>query len=446
MKNANFENPKSSKIRIGQVFCVGSQNNNSHMSLGRLTAGASDTGCDIQKGMFFYSDVAEPGASFRRLPAFLFYSNPFKSGTEWTPWVDVIEPDFGYALFHGDNRQSARGPLESRGNAKFAMVQQFFNNPKQRIYAPPILLFVQAEVRGNRKGFRQFAGYGIPVHSYLVSQREKKTDKYFTNLVLELALFKLDRENELFDWSWIDARRDPSLSSKEALARAPAAWREWVQFGNEAIERCRRRVTRKNIVSENEQKRLSMNESQILKEIINYYKAKKHSFESLAGFVACSIIGSRCERRWVTKRSGDGGYDFVCRLDVGDPGTTLGRRPIVVLGQAKCLQTHAAVSGLDIARLVARLQRGWLGVFVTTGVYSRSAQIEIAEDKYPVILINGQRLARELQKVIVSEGLKVCDLLKREDDWYNTHVQPWHPSRVVEDISLRTEISSDSNV
>jgi len=190
---------------------------------------------------------------------------------------------------------------------------------------------------------------------------------------------------------------------------------------------------------------LSRNESAIIEEIISYYANKKHSFEALASFVASSIIGPNCERAWVTKRSGDGGFDFVCRLDVGDPGALLGRTPIIVLGQAKCLQRHTAVSGLDIARLVARLQRGWLGVFVTTAVYSRPAQIEVAEDKYPVILINGQRLARELQKMITSERLELRELLEREDHWYQTHVQPLHPSRVLDQATFGTDFFGNSH-
>jgi hypothetical protein len=445
MEHTSPHYPENSKIRIGQVFRVGSQDDNLYRSLEKLTAGVFPTGCDIQKGMFFYADVQEPGEATPRQPAFLFYSNPFKSGTEETPWVDIVEPDFGYALFHGDNRQGVRGPLESRGNAKFAMIQQFYRNPKLRMYAPPILLFAQADVHGNRKGFRRFAGYGVPVRSFLVSQKEKNTDDYFTNLVLELALFKLDDENEIFDWSWIDARRNASLTARDVLARSPRAWQEWVRFGDEAVERCRRRVARKNVVSELEQKRLSSCEAAIIEEITNYYAKNKHSFEALASFVACRIIGPNCERAWVTRRSGDGGFDFVGRLDVGDPGAILGRTPIIVLGQAKCLRPSAAVSGLDIARLVARLQRGWIGVFVTTAVYSRPAQIEVAEDKYPVILINGQRLARELQKVIVSERLQLRELLEREDHWYNSHVQPLHPSRVLDQAFFGTDFFDNAH-
>jgi hypothetical protein len=54
------------------------------------------------------------------------------------------------------------------------------------------------------------------------------------------------------------------------------------------------------------------------------------------------------------------------------------------------------VSAEDLARVVARLQRGWIGVYVTTGTFSRAAQEEMVEDAYPVVLVNGRRLSEEL--------------------------------------------------
>ncbi len=46
---------------------------------------------------------------------------------------------------------------------------------------------------------------------------------------------------------------------------------------------------------------------------------------------------------------------------------------------------------------MARLRRGWIGVYVTTGAYSEPAQTEMVEDQYPIVLINGMDLVRELR-------------------------------------------------
>src|SRR5205809_795681 len=154
------------KIRIGDVFRVPHGRDGKFdpnvPSYVQLTQGNCSRSADLQKGMFFYASVKETDQPFQRLPAFIFLSNPHKKDTEITPWIDIVEPDVGYALFHGDNRTSVRSPLEGRGNRKFSEVQHFYFEPELRRFAPPILIFTQKEVAGVRKGFREFSGYGLP--------------------------------------------------------------------------------------------------------------------------------------------------------------------------------------------------------------------------------------------------------------------------------------------
>jgi hypothetical protein len=260
--------------------------------------------------MFFYASVSEPGKTFDRLPAFIFHSNPYKKDTEGTPWIDVVEPEVGYALYHGDNKTAGCLPLEARGNRRFAAIQHFYADPSLREFAPPILLFTQRVMPGNLKSYREFSGYGVPVRCTINTQREKKSTAYFTNLAIELALFQLERENEVFDWAWIDARRNGNLVSAETLKLAPWAWKEWVKNGTSAIERCRRNIARYSVVKRRKQSSLTTSEERVLKEVHAYYEKTKHPFEGLASYVATRIIGHGCKRGWVTKRSGDMGVDF----------------------------------------------------------------------------------------------------------------------------------------
>ena len=337
-----------------------------------LTRGVHEKSADLQKGMFFYQQVKEPGQHFARMPAFIFHSNPFKKGAEATPWVDVVEPDAGYCLFHGDNRRAGALPLASRGNARFIQIQHLYVDPVMRKFAPPVLVFEQAEYQGNRRGYRRFSGFGVPIRHALATQKEV-WGGYFTNLVIELVLFRLEQENEAFNWSWIDRRRDGSVDADTALRAAPAAWKRWVSEGELAVEGCRRIVARQAIVDASEQRQTTKEELKILAEVLDYYGKRKHAFEGLAAFVTQRVLGNQCRRGWVTKRSGDGGVDFICRLDVGDRVNRLSHTPAVVLGQAKCVGLNTPIGGHDLARVVARLQRGWIGVFVTTGVFSRAA-------------------------------------------------------------------------
>jgi hypothetical protein len=382
--------------------------------------------------MFYYEQFAELGEAFARVPAFIFHSNPYKRGAEVTPWVDIVEPDEGYCLFHGDNRKAGALPLSSRGNARFAEYLDFYTDPRKRKFAPPILVFEQAEYRGMRRGYRQFSGFGIPARYALATQKGPRAE-YFTNLVIELVLFRLDQENEVFSWDWIDNRRDRNMNADAALRFAPASWKEWVRLGDLAVDKCRRFVARQTTVRPSEQIAVSGQERELLNQVCTYYRRKKHDFEGIASFVAQRVLGGQCRRGWVTKRSGDGGVDFVCRLDVGDPADRLSRTSAVVLGQAKCVGPKSEIGGHALARVVARLQRGWIGVFVTTGAFSRAAQAELAQDKYPVVLINGRRLARVLVEVTTQERLTVRELLDRESDWYARHMTNASPTRILED-------------
>ena len=92
---------------------------------------------------------------------------------------------------------------------------------------------------------------------------------------------------------------------------------------------------------------------------------------------------------WITPKAGDRGIDFVARLDIG---TQISALKIIVLGQAKCEDPSKPTNGVHIARTVARLKRGWFGVFVTTSYYSKNVQLEIQDDQYPIMLINGKTL------------------------------------------------------
>jgi hypothetical protein len=425
-----------STIKVGQVFRVPYRGHRSDttglVSYQDLTRGVHDKSADTQKGMFFYQQVKEPRQRFGRLPAFIFHSNPFKKGAEGTPWVDVVEPDSGYCLFHGDNRSVGAAPLGSRGNAKFVSVQHFYTDPALRKFAPPVLVFEQAEYNGNQHGYRRFCGFGVPIHCALATQKQK-SGGYFTNVVIELALFRLEQENESFNWNWIDQRRDELVDADTALTASPSSWKKWVDGGELVVENCRRVVARQIIVDSSEQRLTTKEEHKILVDVLEYYGRKKHAFEGLASFVAQRVLGNQCRRGWVTKRSGDGGVDFVCRLDVGDRADRLGRTPAVVLGQAKCVGLGTAIGGHALARVVARLQRGWFGVFVTTGIFSRAAQLELAEDRYPIVLINGQRVAKVLFEVLTQERVTLPDLLDRETDWYVRNSTRLSPNRILED-------------
>ena len=94
----------------------------------------------------------------------------------------------------------------------------------------------------------------------------------------------------------------------------------------------------------------------------------------MAALVAERILngtGGSYRTGWVTAAGSDGGVDFVGVLEVG---SGFASRKLVVIGQAKCETIGSPTAGLHIARTVARLKRGWIGIYVTTSFFSSRAQ------------------------------------------------------------------------
>jgi hypothetical protein len=59
-----------------------------------------------------------------------------------------------------------------------------------------------------------------------------------------------------------------------------------------------------------------------------------------------------------------------------------------------------------------------------------------------VTLINGARLAREVRLLMIEDGLSLDGLLRQEKDWYDTHVEPTTPERILDDSQLGAPLVS----
>ncbi len=338
-----------------------------------------------------------------RRPAILIRSSPWKAGTEQTPWHDVFDMDNGHVRYFGDHKAStAQTPGTTTGNSALlaAFTKHQGHTPEERAGAEPLLLFRSVSRNGKPKGHVEFCGLGVIERAERLVQWSGSDHTTFINYVYDIALLDLTAENDEVSWEWIHSRRGPKVSAGQTLDAAPLAWREWVKHGNSALPRLRRRVARAKVVKVPEQRLApGSSEAKDLDQVYKYFDGRKHDFEAVASAVAARVLrgaGRSYLEGWLTRRSGDGGADFVGRLDLGSglAGTNL-----VVLGQAKCVKPDTLVTAEQIARVVARLRRGWIGVYVTTGAYSVPAQTEMVEDQYPIVLINGRELVHELRSL-----------------------------------------------
>lgn len=391
----------------------------------------------LEAGINSPVEVAGPDGARRSLIA--IRSSPWKAGHESNPWHDEFDLDHGHVRYFGDHKPATVGlPGATPGNRRLLEAAHIHagTTREERLLAPPLLLFrsltVHREGRAIVKGHVEFCGAAIIERLEHVVQRDPESGRSFPNLVLDLAVVS-GGEIDGIDLRWIDDRRDPDLTAEQALRHAPEAWARWVKQGRIAVPGVRRRVLASAVKSNKDQQPPAGSpEDRVLKQVYTFFDGRKHAFELLASRVAAEVLresGARYKEGWLSRSSGDGGVDFIGRIDMGSIAAST---PVVVLGQAKCILPKSSISPEQVARVVARLRRGWIGVYVTTGSFSRQAQIEIIDDQYPVVLISGGTLAAAVRQMAQANfGGDLAALLESTVDGYGTAVTHRRPEEVL---------------
>lgn len=391
----------------------------------------------LEAGINAPAEVPAPDGARRALIA--IRSSPWKAGHETNPWHDEFDLDHGHVRYFGDHKPSTLGlPGATRGNRLLLEAARLHagTTAQELLLAPPLLLFrsttVQRDGRSLVKGHVEFCGAAIIERLEHVVQRDPETGKSFPNIALDLAVVS-GGEIDGIDMRWIDDRRNASLDSGTALRNAPASWVRWVKEGRVAIPGVRRRALASPVKSPREQQPdPGTAAAAVLAELYGFYDGRKHAFELLASRVASEVLresGARYKEGWLSRSSGDGGVDFVGRIDMGSLSAST---PVVVLGQAKCIQPSSTISPEQVARVVARLRRGWIGVYVTTGSFSKQAQVEIIDDQYPVVLIAGGTLVETVRRMAQANyGGDVGALLQSTVDQYAGTITHRRPEEVI---------------
>jgi hypothetical protein len=378
-----------------------------------------------------------------RRPAILIASKPHRAGSDWTPWHDELDPEEGHIRYFGDNKAELGGdPLSPSGNrsvlAQFPLHQA--TSRSDRLRAAPLLFFESLVHEGKTKGYWRFIGVGLIDRAERVTQIDRH-DRLFVNYVFDCLLVDLSAESLGVAWEWIAARRDPTKSLEECLLLAPAAWRRWVEHGSAAREGIRQHIRRgRTLTAEDQRPDAGTEAEDALRLVVEHYKRTgqyegvgEHRFEGLASEIAGAALRESGHYRsgWITKRSGDGGIDFVSRLDLGSgPGSL----KLVVLGQAKCIAGRTPVtSGLDLARTVSRLDRGWVGAFVTTGYFSEPAQREVVADRFPLLLLNGRNVGETVVREAYLRGTSVVEYIRSVDREYESRLSSRLPAEILSD-------------
>jgi hypothetical protein len=373
----------------------------------------------------------------KRRPAILISSSPHKIGSEETPWQDFFDPDNGHIRYYGDNKSPGIAPSKAAGNQILldAFVKQSSLEFEVRKHAIPIIFFRRVKHQQKAKGFILFQGFGIIERVQLVTQYDRKNDRSFPNYAFDFAVFDISEEHEDFSWEWISRRRKSTVNLTDSLKVAPKSWSRWIREGPTAINKYRRKVSKLSITKSSKQVPVKgSREDKVLNLIYSYYVNRKSRFEALAAVVTQRILqktGGIYNFGWITQSGADSGIDFVGRLDLG---SDFSRVKVVVLGQAKCEKFNTPTNGVHLARTVARLKRGWVGVYVTTSYFSDSSQREVIEDQYPLLMVHGLRLAQEVIELTSEAGFKsVTSYLSHIDSQHDGWLQPRLPDEILLD-------------
>jgi AspBHI-like restriction endonuclease/restriction endonuclease len=367
----------------------------------------------------------------KRVPAILIRSSPHKIGSETTPWQDIFDIDNGYIRYFGDNKRPGEDPANTLGNNALLRAFALYNDPQKRHLAPPLIFYKSVLQNSQTKGYVEFNGFGIITKIELVTQYDRKLNRTFSNFAFVFQVFSLTAEREEFDWKWINDRRDKNLPLDDTYRNAPESWKDWIRNGS--TERNRRRVSKLLTLTRNEQlPQMGSKEDKIIKAIYHFYSIKKARFEGLASAVTTKIMNDAAEgysEGWITPAGSDGGVDFYGRLEIG---SGFGKAKLILLGQAKCEKPDIPTGGNHVARTVARLRRGWVGVYVTTSFFSEAVQREIIEDEYPIMLINGKKLAETVLKILHDNGFATLEkYLEDIDSKFDSLVRMRRPEELL---------------
>tara|TARA_B100000315_G_scaffold110414_1_gene101251 strand:- start:110 stop:1390 length:1281 start_codon:yes stop_codon:yes gene_type:complete len=360
----------------------------------------------------------------KRIPAILINTNPLKSGSKDTPWMDLIDSDNGFVRYAGDNKPGSSNP-DTPYNLKLIQQFEFHQSSKieDRKLSSPIILFKNVQVGSARKGYKKFLGFGIVSKVERIIEFDRRSNSYYPNYVFDFMILDMSNENDTFDWDWISDRRNSEIQLKQTLKSAPSSWKKWIQGGAQLSLGLQRKIYKPLIVPATQQRKIDKSKKALLEKIYHYYDNNKHSFEFLAAYITERIIaldGSNYRLGWITSKASDGGIDFVGKIAIGKNISSV---DIVVLGQAKCIKPKSSVSPIYLARTVSRLKRGWIGSFVTTGVFSDQAQKEVYNDKYPLMLINGSLVADIVASSLHIEKISnVEKFLQQIDNVYSDKV------------------------
>ena len=317
------------------------------------------------------------------LPCYIVLITRNISHRWYNPWEDIVDYSSGAIYYWGDAKfDSEKNYDEFRGNKHLKNVfDKILENKLSEV--PPILHFSKVE-----SGVVKFNGLCALTNLELTWFEDKGNP--VKNYRCELTILDIDKVQ--IDWLHY---RVNSKSLSTLNDNAPEVWKDYIKGNIKKMD-----VWSKSILGKEDQ--LPPEQSNEAMLLNNLSDLTPTQFEAVVVELFRNLphVNHKIVR---TRPTADGGFDFFGQFTIPHPI----KYEIEFLGEAKKFARNNAVQPKHVSRLVARLNRGQFGLFVTTSYYTRQTQKEVLEDGYPVKLFSGNDLVNILQELRLVENGKI---------------------------------------
>lgn len=329
------------------------------------------------------------GPSESPLPAVLVLVTRQFSHQYHNPWEDLVDYSTGQIFYWGDakfNKDRSKKHNHFRGNKILeSMYDRILEQNLRKL--PPILHFVK-----DKKGYVKFSGL-CAMEKLDITWYEDRGNP-IKNFRARLAILDIE-EVEL---SWLNSR---ALSEEVECIdeNAPKVWKDYITGNTRKLQ-----IWKKLVKERTDQLPESGSDDEKILEQVR--QLEPNQFEKFCTALLRELSKESGVQHSIegTRYVADGGLDF---------GKLIFQAPlhyeISFKGEAKRYSATNPTGPKDVSRLVARLQRGEYGIFITTSYFTKAAQEEVIVDNYPVRLFSGRDIVLFLRVLGLVVGKKTIN-------------------------------------
>lgn len=315
------------------------------------------------------------------MPSYIVLITRSIAHRSYNPWEDIIDYSTGSIYYWGDAKSSKlKHYSEFKGNKNLLKIYEHVLENKL-INVPPILHFSKTE-----RGIVKFNGLCV-ITNLELTWFEDKGDPV-KNYRCKLSI--LDTETVKIEWLH---NRVKCTELKDLNKTAPKVWIDYIKGNVRKLD-----IWSKSIIKKIDQ--LPPEKSEEAHLLLQLNKLSPTQFEAVVVDLFRNLphVNHKIVR---TRPTADGGFDFYGQFSIPYPI----KYEIGFIGEVKKFARENAVQPKHVSRLVARLNRGQYGIFVTTSYYTEQAQREVLEDGYPVKLFSGNDIVKFLHELrLVDQG------------------------------------------